>query len=168
MRELKRNFKLVFFPCLSCNPIPLSSPQSWDVYFRNTMAGAAPGEAYIRPPSLSHSLSTELSPSLSPGVRDTKMVEEHLAVQSLVRAYQVRTTGNAKLLYSTSTSIFKWTAQLFSMTGRNKNLNIQEHWWNRSCKRCAFVCLPHKGLCFPCSAMIIPRGRNDQICTMMN
>uniref|UniRef100_A0A8C4NE02 2-oxoadipate dehydrogenase complex component E1 n=1 Tax=Eptatretus burgeri TaxID=7764 RepID=A0A8C4NE02_EPTBU len=76
---------------------PKSVHRSWDVYFRNTMAGAAPGEAYIRPPSLSHSLSTELSPSLSPGVRDTKMVEEHLAVQSLVRAYQIRGHNAAKL-----------------------------------------------------------------------
>lgn len=69
------------------------SLQSWDIFFRNANAGAAPGTAYQSPPPLSSSLSTlsqaQFLVQAQPNV--DKLVEDHLAVQSLIRAYQVRT-----------------------------------------------------------------------------
>lgn len=69
---------------------PKSVHKSWDIFFRNANAGAAPGTAYQSPPPLTTSLST-LSQAQSlvqaqPNV--DKLVEDHLAVQSLIRAYQ--------------------------------------------------------------------------------
>lgn len=65
--------------------------QSWDVYFRNVDAGVPPGAAYQRPSSLGD------PPQGLPGVQTLvgvqpnieELVADHLAVQSLVRAYQV-------------------------------------------------------------------------------
>ncbi|XP_031947732.1 2-oxoglutarate dehydrogenase, mitochondrial-like isoform X7 [Corvus moneduloides] len=78
---------------------PKSVHKSWDIFFRNANAGAAPGTAYQSPPPLTTSLST-LSQAQSlvqaqPNV--DKLVEDHLAVQSLIRAYQVRGHHIAKL-----------------------------------------------------------------------
>ncbi|XP_076846486.1 oxoglutarate (alpha-ketoglutarate) dehydrogenase a (lipoamide) isoform X2 [Brachyhypopomus gauderio] len=71
---------------------PKSVHKSWDIFFRNANAGAPPGTAYQSPPPLGVSL-VELTqaPSLvgaQPNVE--KLVEDHLAVQSLIRAYQIR------------------------------------------------------------------------------
>ncbi|KAM9216735.1 2-oxoglutarate dehydrogenase complex component E1 isoform 3-T3 [Dugong dugon] len=72
---------------------PKSVHKSWDIFFRNTNAGAPPGSAYQSPLPLSRgSLSTiaqaqslvEAQPNVD------KLVEDHLAVQSLIRAYQIR------------------------------------------------------------------------------
>ncbi|GLD73358.1 2-oxoglutarate dehydrogenase, mitochondrial-like protein, partial [Lates japonicus] len=66
---------------------------SWDVFFRNANAGAPPGAAYQSPLGLS-AASGLVAPQLSslvgaqPNVE--KLVEDHLAVQSLIRAYQIR------------------------------------------------------------------------------
>ncbi|KAJ7305110.1 hypothetical protein JRQ81_010962, partial [Phrynocephalus forsythii] len=69
---------------------PKSVHKSWDIFFRNANAGAAPGTAYQSPPPLSTSLST-LTQSLVPAQPNVdKLVEDHLAVQSLIRAYQIR------------------------------------------------------------------------------
>lgn len=72
---------------------PKSVHKSWDIFFRNANAGAAPGTAYQSPPPLSSSLSTlsqaQFLVQAQPNV--DKLVEDHLAVQSLIRAYQVRT-----------------------------------------------------------------------------
>ncbi|XP_037693179.1 2-oxoglutarate dehydrogenase, mitochondrial isoform X1 [Choloepus didactylus] len=79
---------------------PKSVHKSWDIFFRNTNAGAPPGTAYQSPLPLSRgSLSTaaraqslvDAQPSVD------KLVEDHLAVQSLIRAYQVRGHHIAKL-----------------------------------------------------------------------
>uniref|UniRef100_A0A7N5ZQN0 2-oxoglutarate dehydrogenase complex component E1 n=1 Tax=Anabas testudineus TaxID=64144 RepID=A0A7N5ZQN0_ANATE len=70
---------------------PKSVHKSWDVFFRNANAGAPPGAAYQSPLTAATSL---LAPQLSslvgaqPNVE--KLVEDHLAVQSLIRAYQIR------------------------------------------------------------------------------
>lgn len=66
--------------------------QSWDIFFRNANAGAAPGTAYQSPPPLSTSLSTltHAQSLLQAQPNVDKLVEDHLAVQSLIRAYQVR------------------------------------------------------------------------------
>ncbi|XP_005396712.1 PREDICTED: 2-oxoglutarate dehydrogenase, mitochondrial isoform X1 [Chinchilla lanigera] len=72
---------------------PKSVHKSWDIFFRNTNAGAPPGAAYQSPLTLSRgSLATaaraqslvEAQPNVD------KLVEDHLAVQSLIRAYQIR------------------------------------------------------------------------------
>uniref|UniRef100_A0A8V5H7S2 2-oxoglutarate dehydrogenase complex component E1 n=1 Tax=Melopsittacus undulatus TaxID=13146 RepID=A0A8V5H7S2_MELUD len=71
---------------------PKSVHKSWDIFFRNANAGAAPGTAYQSPPPLSTSLSTltqaQFLGQAQPNV--DKLVEDHLAVQSLIRAYQIR------------------------------------------------------------------------------
>ncbi|XP_058876083.1 2-oxoglutarate dehydrogenase complex component E1 isoform X2 [Acipenser ruthenus] len=71
---------------------PKSVHKSWDVFFRNANAGAPPGMAYQSPPPLGMSLSGLASAqslvSAQPNVE--KLVEDHLAVQSLIRAYQIR------------------------------------------------------------------------------
>ncbi|NXF40851.1 ODO1 protein, partial [Nyctibius bracteatus] len=71
---------------------PKSVHKSWDIFFRNANAGAAPGTAYQSPPPLSTSLSTlsqaQFLVQAQPNV--DKLVEDHLAVQSLIRAYQIR------------------------------------------------------------------------------
>uniref|UniRef100_A0A8C6VL03 2-oxoglutarate dehydrogenase complex component E1 n=1 Tax=Naja naja TaxID=35670 RepID=A0A8C6VL03_NAJNA len=71
---------------------PKSVHKSWDIFFRNANAGAAPGTAYQSPPPLNTSLSTlahaQSLVQAQPNV--DKLVEDHLAVQSLIRAYQIR------------------------------------------------------------------------------
>ncbi|XP_064031733.1 2-oxoglutarate dehydrogenase complex component E1 isoform X2 [Pogoniulus pusillus] len=78
---------------------PKSVHKSWDIFFRNANAGAAPGTAYQSPPPLGSSLSSlsqaQFLVQAQPNV--DKLVEDHLAVQSLIRAYQVRGHHIAKL-----------------------------------------------------------------------
>ncbi|XP_034364141.1 2-oxoglutarate dehydrogenase complex component E1 isoform X4 [Arvicanthis niloticus] len=79
---------------------PKSVHKSWDIFFRNTNAGAPPGTAYQSPLSLSRSSLATMAHAQSlveaqPNV--DKLVEDHLAVQSLIRAYQVRGHHIAKL-----------------------------------------------------------------------
>ncbi|KAL0618965.1 2-oxoglutarate dehydrogenase, mitochondrial [Plecturocebus cupreus] len=66
---------------------------SWDIFFRNTNAGAPPGTAYQSPLPLSRGSLAAVAHAQSlveaqPNV--DKLVEDHLAVQSLIRAYQIR------------------------------------------------------------------------------
>lgn len=63
--------------------------QSWDVFFRNANAGAPPGAAYQSPLGLSAAPQLSSLVGAQPNVE--KLVEDHLAVQSLIRAYQVHT-----------------------------------------------------------------------------
>lgn len=64
-------------------------PQSWDVFFRNANAGAPPGAAYQSPLGLTEAPQLSSLVGAQPNVE--KLVEDHLAVQSLIRAYQVET-----------------------------------------------------------------------------
>uniref|UniRef100_A0A3B3REN7 2-oxoglutarate dehydrogenase complex component E1 n=1 Tax=Paramormyrops kingsleyae TaxID=1676925 RepID=A0A3B3REN7_9TELE len=71
---------------------PKSVHKSWDIFFRNANAGAPPGTAYQSPPPLGVILSglpqVQTLVGAQPNVE--KLVEDHLAVQSLIRAYQIR------------------------------------------------------------------------------
>uniref|UniRef100_A0A6I8NY47 2-oxoglutarate dehydrogenase complex component E1 n=1 Tax=Ornithorhynchus anatinus TaxID=9258 RepID=A0A6I8NY47_ORNAN len=71
---------------------PKSVHKSWDIFFRNANAGAPPGTAYQSPPPLSSAMSVlgqaQALVQAQPNV--DKLVEDHLAVQSLIRAYQIR------------------------------------------------------------------------------
>ncbi|XP_025778855.1 2-oxoglutarate dehydrogenase, mitochondrial [Puma concolor] len=72
---------------------PKSVHKSWDIFFRNTNAGAPPGTAYQSPLPLSPgSLSAvaRVQPLVEAQPNVDKLVEDHLAVQSLIRAYQIR------------------------------------------------------------------------------
>lgn len=67
--------------------------QSWDSFFRQTARGAPPGQAYVRPPSLS-AASLTVAPIPTHAVAqgapvDEKTIEDHLSVQSIIRSYQV-------------------------------------------------------------------------------
>ncbi|XP_034566059.1 2-oxoglutarate dehydrogenase, mitochondrial-like [Notolabrus celidotus] len=67
--------------------------ESWDVFFRNANAGAPPGSAYQSPPLFGGT--SQALVGAQPNVE--KLVEDHLAVQLLIRAYQVRGHHIAKL-----------------------------------------------------------------------
>ncbi|XP_036292155.1 2-oxoglutarate dehydrogenase, mitochondrial isoform X1 [Pipistrellus kuhlii] len=72
---------------------PKSVHKSWDIFFRNTNAGAAPGTAYQSPLALSMgalSAVARAQPLAGTQTNVDKLVEDHLAVQSLIRAYQIR------------------------------------------------------------------------------
>uniref|UniRef100_A0A7N6BEG2 2-oxoglutarate dehydrogenase complex component E1 n=1 Tax=Anabas testudineus TaxID=64144 RepID=A0A7N6BEG2_ANATE len=73
---------------------PRNVHKSWDIFFRNANAGALPGAAYQSPPSLS---GTRVQALVGAQPNVEKLVEDHLAVQSLIRAYQVRGHHIAKL-----------------------------------------------------------------------
>lgn len=75
----------IFSPSISSLLLLL---QSWDVFFRNANAGAPPGSAYQSPLGLSAAPQLSSLVGAQPNVE--KLVEDHLAVQSLIRAYQVR------------------------------------------------------------------------------
>uniref|UniRef100_A0A674EJJ5 2-oxoglutarate dehydrogenase complex component E1 n=1 Tax=Salmo trutta TaxID=8032 RepID=A0A674EJJ5_SALTR len=78
---------------------PRSVHKSWDIFFRNANTGASPGAAYQSPPPLGGAAlglaNAQVMVRAQPNVE--KLVEDHLAVQSLVRAYQVRGHHIAKL-----------------------------------------------------------------------
>ncbi|TGZ62946.1 hypothetical protein CRM22_007190 [Opisthorchis felineus] len=76
---------------------PSSVHKSWDIYFRRVAAGAAPGEAYTPPPTLGRSSSfaaQSVSVSAQP---DIKTIEDHLAVQAIIRSYQSLGHRSARL-----------------------------------------------------------------------
>nr|XP_036846823.1 2-oxoglutarate dehydrogenase, mitochondrial-like isoform X2 [Manis javanica] len=79
---------------------PKSVHKSWDIFFRNTNAGAPPGTAYQSPLPLGTgflSAAARVQPLVEAQPNVDKLVEDHLAVQSLIRAYQVRGHHIAKL-----------------------------------------------------------------------
>jgi 2-oxoglutarate dehydrogenase E1 component len=85
--------------------------QSWDSFFRSTYGGAEPGEAYTRPPNLAPPEANTLplsafggqgGRSLLPAGAASglggspvpeKVIDDHLAVQAIIRSYQVNTLG---------------------------------------------------------------------------
>lgn len=85
---------------------PKSVHTSWDTFFRNASSGAAPGQAYTAPPSLAEPTphhvplsSLALAPVTAgtPAVVDGKTIDDHLAVQGIIRAYQIRGHSIANL-----------------------------------------------------------------------
>ncbi|XP_053161746.1 2-oxoglutarate dehydrogenase-like, mitochondrial isoform X3 [Hemicordylus capensis] len=72
---------------------PKSVHKSWDLFFQNATAGALPGQAFQAPlPDILESKTSLVQShglTKSPGKAE-KLVEDHLAVQSLIRAYQIR------------------------------------------------------------------------------
>ncbi|KAM9618606.1 2-oxoglutarate dehydrogenase-like, mitochondrial isoform 1-T1 [Trichechus inunguis] len=65
---------------------PRSVHKSWDSFFQKASEGASCGLVQPQPPSII----PESRPALSRGTKTSKLVEDHLAVQSLIRAYQIR------------------------------------------------------------------------------
>ncbi|CAO0791400.1 unnamed protein product [Mucor circinelloides] len=72
---------------------PSSVHLSWQVYFKNMANGVPSGEAYTPPPTIMPSDSARM-PELPTGIANmgesSKKVIEHMKIQLLVRAYQVR------------------------------------------------------------------------------
>ncbi|XP_059470554.1 2-oxoglutarate dehydrogenase complex component E1 isoform X2 [Neocloeon triangulifer] len=79
---------------------PKSVHASWDAFFRNSSSGAGPGQAYQAPPSLAlpgrnETALTSLAPFFGGGAAlggqvDDKVIDDHLAVQAIIRSYQIR------------------------------------------------------------------------------
>lgn len=74
---------------------PSSVHISWQVYFKNMANGVPPSQAYIPPPTIMPSDSARLPDlpgvTLTPGMNESsQQVIEHMKIQLLVRAYQVR------------------------------------------------------------------------------
>ncbi|XP_041976104.1 2-oxoglutarate dehydrogenase, mitochondrial isoform X2 [Aricia agestis] len=81
---------------------PNSVHASWDAFFRNATAGAQPGVAYTSPPNLAPYNKNEVpltslvpaiggSTSISSGSPiNEKIIDDHLAVQAIIRSYQAR------------------------------------------------------------------------------
>lgn len=79
---------------------PNSVHKSWDTFFRNTENGAVPGQAYQSPPEIyghpvhyttevtvQQPLATQVTPS---STQVHSLIQDHLAVYSLIRTYQIR------------------------------------------------------------------------------
>ncbi|XP_066940532.1 2-oxoglutarate dehydrogenase-like, mitochondrial isoform X2 [Macrobrachium rosenbergii] len=77
---------------------PKSVHQSWDTFFRNATRGAQPGQAYTSPPTLAeptpHHVPLSALAPISAGppaaALSQKTIDDHLAVQGIIRAYQAR------------------------------------------------------------------------------
>ncbi|XP_037874726.1 2-oxoglutarate dehydrogenase complex component E1 isoform X1 [Bombyx mori] len=81
---------------------PNSVHASWDAFFRNATNGAQPGAAYTPPPNLAPYNKNEVPltslvpssggmPSISAGSPiNEKIIDDHLAVQAIIRSYQSR------------------------------------------------------------------------------
>ncbi|KAM3962956.1 oxoglutarate dehydrogenase Nc73EF isoform 2-T3 [Aphomia sociella] len=81
---------------------PNSVHASWDAFFRNATNGAQPGAAYTSPPNLAPYNKNEVPltalvptsggmPSISAGSPiNEKIIDDHLAVQAIIRSYQAR------------------------------------------------------------------------------
>ncbi|XP_034189450.1 oxoglutarate dehydrogenase Nc73EF isoform X1 [Osmia lignaria lignaria] len=85
---------------------PNSVHVSWDAFFRSSTAGAPPGAAYQAPPSLAPShnqiplgalLPLGGGSQLSQVPINEKIIDDHLAVQAIIRSYQIRGHHIAKL-----------------------------------------------------------------------
>ncbi|CAH4019945.1 unnamed protein product [Pieris brassicae] len=81
---------------------PNSVHASWDAFFRNATNGAQPGVAYTPPPNLAPYTKNEVPltslvpaaggmPSIASGSPiNEKIIDDHLAVQAIIRSYQAR------------------------------------------------------------------------------
>lgn len=76
---------------------PSSVHLSWAAFFKNLEAGAAPGEGWVMPPTLGtspHFMAAPTQQSVQQHVQSLaggdKLLEDHLKVQLLIRAYQFR------------------------------------------------------------------------------
>ncbi|XP_026751044.1 2-oxoglutarate dehydrogenase complex component E1 isoform X3 [Galleria mellonella] len=88
---------------------PNSVHASWDAFFRNATNGAQPGAAYTSPPNLAPYNKNEVPltalvptsggmSSISAGSPiNEKIIDDHLAVQAIIRSYQIRGHHVAKL-----------------------------------------------------------------------
>ncbi|KXJ27697.1 2-oxoglutarate dehydrogenase-like, mitochondrial [Exaiptasia diaphana] len=80
---------------------PNSVHKSWDAYFKNVKGGMPPGQAYQPPPVLGQPSSAVATTISSPTAVDqsniNEIVQDHLAVYSLIRSYQIRGHRKAKL-----------------------------------------------------------------------
>ncbi|XP_045446237.1 2-oxoglutarate dehydrogenase, mitochondrial [Melitaea cinxia] len=88
---------------------PNSVHASWDAFFRNATNGAQPGVAYTAPPNLAPYSKNEVPltslvpasggmPSITAGSPiNEKIIDDHLAVQAIIRSYQIRGHHIAKL-----------------------------------------------------------------------
>ncbi|XP_077285612.1 oxoglutarate dehydrogenase Nc73EF isoform X2 [Arctopsyche grandis] len=88
---------------------PKAVHASWDAFFRNAAGGSPPGAAYQSPPGLAPPPRNTIplsalvpsggmsGPSLSGSPVNEKIIDDHLAVQAIIRSYQIRGHHIAKL-----------------------------------------------------------------------
>ena len=109
------------------------SLESWDIFFRNVNAGARPGAAYQSPPPISGTsqglASVQALVGAQPNVE--KLVKDHLAVQSLIRAYQVNFTCYLGHLRAAVVEGVEWSSSNLKIgssipQSSQKNLHAEE------------------------------------------
>lgn len=80
---------------------PKSVHRSWDAYFRQVQSGKPPGQAYQPPPILGQSPGMVATRQTVPNAVDqsiiNELVSDHMAVNSLIRCYQIRGHHMAQL-----------------------------------------------------------------------
>ena len=107
---VKNNRKVIVNLLFMCHVLFIYL-QSWDAFFSNVNAGLSPGQAFQRPPSLGVVGGASSIPvEVDIGTSDQKIIQDHLNVQALIRAYQVCTITiglrmNVTLFVSTCTCI---------------------------------------------------------------
>ena len=67
--------------------VEYSDAQSWDAFFRNVSNDAAPGLAHASA-SRAHTATVQQVSQAASGV-SSKLIDDHLALQAITRAYQV-------------------------------------------------------------------------------
>lgn len=83
---------------------PKSVHKSWDVYFRGVSNGAQIGKAYSTPPTLGFEqfdgiIDVPQMPTTPHTGVNAKIIEDHLAVQVIIRSYQVSKIALLKLQF---------------------------------------------------------------------
>lgn len=104
--------------------IQISLFKSWDAYFRNNSYSAPPS---LAPPPKHHVPMSQytggaLAPvgysgaALTSGHVDDKLIDDHLAVQAIIRSYQVR--ESVKMLRGRVNEIYNFLSKYFESTNR--------------------------------------------------
>ncbi|KAM9307271.1 2-oxoglutarate dehydrogenase complex component E1 isoform 2-T2 [Pholidichthys leucotaenia] len=100
---------------------PKSVHKSWDIFFRNANAGAPPGAAYQSPPPISGTGErlAQVQALLGASPNMEKLVEDHLAVHSLIRQYQLAYCQHigVEFMFINDIEQCQWIRQKFETPG---------------------------------------------------
>ena len=77
---------------MSRPPVKCRDAQSWDAFFRNVSNDVSPGLAHVSA-NCAHGVTAVTDKQVSQAASNvpSKLIDDHLALQALIRAYQVET-----------------------------------------------------------------------------